>query len=523
MERVAIYLRKSRADLEAEARGEGETLSRHKKILLAVAKQKGLNIVKIRQEIASGESLVHRPEMMELLKEVEAGLYDAVLCMDLDRLGRGNMREQGIIMEAFQRSGTKIITPRKVYDLRNEMDEEWTEFEAFMARRELKTITRRLQRGRIQSVKEGNYIGTRPPYGYQIQEDERGRYLVPDPEQAPIVKMIFDWYTNDDPEKRMGSNKIANELNRMGIPSYTGRDWTPAAVLTIIKNAVYAGRIQWQKKEYRKSTDPLKKRESSIRPKSEWIDVEGKHEPLVSMETYQKAQEIQKRKYHVPYQLVNGITNPLAGLIKCDMCGASMVLRPYVGQQPHIICYNRNCRNRSSRFEYVERQLIRALRDWLHQYRLQWDPDKRPTDDSDQIIEIKKVAIQNLQQELENLKHQKGRLHDLLERGIYDEETYLERSKHLANRMDDCRRKLEETIKELEMEQERKKAMTNIIPQVQHVLDIYDKTNDPKEKNLLLKSILEKATYRKERWQRNDQFTLVVYPKIMPSTDKVLK
>jgi len=114
MERVAMYLRKSRADLEAEARGEGETLSRHKKILLTVAKQKGLNIVKIRQEIASGESLIHRPEMMELLKEVEAGLYDAVLCMDLDRLGRGNMREQGIIMETFQRSGTKIITPRKV-------------------------------------------------------------------------------------------------------------------------------------------------------------------------------------------------------------------------------------------------------------------------------------------------------------------------------------------------------------------------------------------------------------------------
>src|SRR5690606_20554216 len=107
---VCMYLRKSRADLVGEARGEGATLSRHKKILLDLAKQKGLNIIKIRQEIASGESLIHRPEMMELLKEVEAGLYDAVLCMDLDRLGRGNMREQGIIMETFQRSGTKIIT-----------------------------------------------------------------------------------------------------------------------------------------------------------------------------------------------------------------------------------------------------------------------------------------------------------------------------------------------------------------------------------------------------------------------------
>ncbi len=82
MEELAIYLRKSRADMEAEARGEGETLAKHKKTLLSVAKQQNLNIVRIHQEFASGESLIHRPEMMELLKEVESGLYDAVLAMD---------------------------------------------------------------------------------------------------------------------------------------------------------------------------------------------------------------------------------------------------------------------------------------------------------------------------------------------------------------------------------------------------------------------------------------------------------
>jgi DNA invertase Pin-like site-specific DNA recombinase len=145
MDRVCIYLRKSRADLEAEARGEGETLAKHKKALLQVAKQQRLNIVKIRQEIVSGESLINRPEMMELLQEVERGLYNAVLVMDMDRLGRGNMREQGIILETFQKSGTKIITPRKVYDLQDEFDEEYSEFEAFIARKELKIITRRLR------------------------------------------------------------------------------------------------------------------------------------------------------------------------------------------------------------------------------------------------------------------------------------------------------------------------------------------------------------------------------------------
>src|SRR5690606_21771222 len=167
LDRVAMYLRKSRADLDAEARGEGETLEKHRKILDDLAKEKGYNVVKIYEEIASGENITRRPEMIKLLDNVKRGLYDAVLVVDIDRLGRGNMQDQGVILDTFKSSKTKIITPRKVYDLDNEFDEEYSEFEAFLARKEFKIIKRRLNQGRIRSVKEGNYIGARPPYGYQ--------------------------------------------------------------------------------------------------------------------------------------------------------------------------------------------------------------------------------------------------------------------------------------------------------------------------------------------------------------------
>src|SRR5690606_34256882 len=108
----------------------------------------------------------------------------------------------------------------------NEFDEEYSEFEAFMARKELKIINRRMQGGRIRSVEEGNYIATRPPYGYMIHRDGKSRFLVPHPEQAQVVRMIFEWYTHDDPKQRMGSNKIANELNKLNIKSYTGKKWS---------------------------------------------------------------------------------------------------------------------------------------------------------------------------------------------------------------------------------------------------------------------------------------------------------
>lgn len=513
MERVAIYLRKSRADIEAESRGEGETLAKHKKALLQVAKAQNLNIVKIRQEIVSGESLIHRPEMMQLLQEVENGLYNAVLVMDMDRLGRGNMREQGLILETFQKSGTKIITPRKTYDLRDEWDEEYSEFEAFMARKELKIITRRLQGGRIRSVEEGNYIGTRPPYGYDITEDNKSRYLIPNSEQAPVVKMIFNWYTHEDPDQRLGSNKIANELNALGYTTYLGNPWSSSSVLNIIKNAVYAGRIQWKKKEHKKAADPVKRREVKTRAQSEWIDVQGKHEPLISMETYQKAQENLKKQYHVPYQIENGITNPLAGLIKCAKCGSSMVLRPYTNQLPHLMCYKKECKNKSSRFAFVEERLMDVLHTWLDQYRLQWDKNDRPQSSS-YNIELKEATLRNLQQEARNLETQKGRLHDLLERGIYDEATYIDRSNHIYKRNNEIRQALEKTLIELEEEQARAKAQIDIIPKVEHVLEIYPFLQDPKQKNALLKSVLDQCSYSKEKHQWNDEFTLTVYPKL---------
>lgn len=509
MERVAIYLRKSRADIEAEERGEGETLAKHKKALLKYAQENKLNIVRIREEIASGESLTHRPQMLELLKEVEDKQYDAVLVMDMDRLGRGNMQEQGLILETFRQSETKIITPRKTYDLTDEFDEEYTEFETFMARRELKLITRRMQGGRVRSVEEGNYIGTRPPYGYIIKETDNGRTLEPHPDQAHVVKLIFNLYT----EKGMGANKIAHELNRLGYTTYTGIEWKSASVLNILKNAVYAGRIQWKKKETVKSTEPGKRRDVRTRPREEWIDVKGKHEPLVSMVTYKLAQDILKRKYHVPYQLESGITNPLAGLIKCDMCGSSMVLRPYVSQQPHLKCYNQLCQSKSTRFAYVEDRVLDELERWLKSYKLEWDKHKSEHKE-DSSLQVKQTALKNLKRELKELENQKGRLHDFLERGIYDEETYLERSQNLAERIENTHQAIRDTKAEIEDEKERSKAQKDIIPTVENVLKLYKMSDSPENKNRLLKSVINHATYRKEKTQRGDDFTLVLYPKL---------
>ena len=124
MDRYAIYLRKSRADLDAEAHGEGETLSRHKAALLSLAKRLNITVDEIYQEIVSGETIAARPKMQQLLQEVSEGKWTGVLVMEVERLARGDTMDQGLVSQTFKYSGTKIITPLKTYDPANEFDGE---------------------------------------------------------------------------------------------------------------------------------------------------------------------------------------------------------------------------------------------------------------------------------------------------------------------------------------------------------------------------------------------------------------
>lgn len=214
-----MYLRKSSADVEAEARGEGETLARHEKILLDLAKKMKLNITQIHKELVSGESIASRPVMQQLLSEVEQELWEGVLVVEVERLARGDTIDQGIVAQTFKYSNTIIVTPIKVYDPNNEFDEEYFEFGLFMSRREYKTIKRRLEQGRIESVKEGKYIANVAPYGYQRQklQDQKGFTLVPDPQKSDIVKLIFEMYTNG-----IGVSRIVRRLNEMKAPTAKG-------------------------------------------------------------------------------------------------------------------------------------------------------------------------------------------------------------------------------------------------------------------------------------------------------------
>ncbi|MBS6502896.1 MAG: recombinase family protein [Clostridium sp.] len=496
--KVAIYLRKSRADEELEKTvGEGETLARHRKALLKIAKERKYDILEIKEEILSGESIFHRPKMIELLNEVESKKYDGVLVMDIQRLGRGDMQDQGVILKTFKESNTKIITPQKIYDLNNDFDEEYTEFEAFMSRKELKMITRRMQGGRQRSIEEGNYLGTNPPLGYDIEKIGRIRTLKPN-DYAPVIKLIFDRYIEG-----FGTGMIADELNSLGYKSATGKTFERTSILFILKNLVYIGKITWRKKEQKKSTTPGKIRDTRTRDKSEWLIVDGKHPAIIDENTFFKVQKMLEEKYHVPYQLVNGLSNPLAGVIICGFCGSKMILRKYGNTPPHIMC-TKKCGCKSSRFDYVEKALLEGLKKYYDELEI-IIKEKKKEDKTD----VYKKQIELLNKELKTLKVQKNNIFDLFEQGKYNEEMFIERSANVSKRIENINSQL--NILEENITKSKKTLITS--KEIKDVLDGYHLSNI-QEKNELLKNILFKVEYIKYKDQRNDDFHIQLFPKI---------
>ncbi|MDD6770264.1 recombinase family protein, partial [Inconstantimicrobium porci] len=377
-----------------------------------------------------------------------------------------------------------------------------TEFKTFFARRELKVINKRMQGGRIRSVQDGNYIATNPPLGYEIDHIKTYRTLKPIPAEADIVKMIYKMYLDGN-----GAKNIANYLNSLGIKTKAGNQFVPSAIIFILKNPIYIGKVTWKKKEIKKSKDPGKIKDTRSRDKSEWIISDGKHEPIIDIDTFNNVQKILNGKYHIPYQLKNAPVNPLAGIITCGVCGKKMVMRKLRGI-PRMLCITSGCSNVSTRFDIFEKDMITALRDYLNNYKISVKSNNKTSN-----IEILKKQSTLLNKELNTLNNQKLKLFDLLERNIYTEEVFLERSKNIENRIATVSSELSNINSQIQSSSAaiNKEDIINF----ENVLNAYESTTDVKTKNELLKNILYKIEYKKDKNCKGNDFEIKLYPKIL--------
>ena len=508
------YLRKSRKDMEAEARGEGETLARHDAQLRQLAERLGVPLLETYTELVSGDTITERPEVRRLLADISAGKWDGVFVMDVDRLGRGDSIDQGIILQTLVYSNTLIITPDKIYDPQDDADAEFFEIKLFFSRREYNMIKKRMQRGRIVSATDGLYQSPKAPFGYERYKlpGRKGWSLRIIPEKAEIVRAVFDWYANGMDGKPAGCNVIANRLNDMGVPTFSGVPFTRSSVRQMLSNPVYIGKIQWNKRVTTvKIVDGVR---TKSRPLSaDPILVDGQHDPIIDKATFDRVQEMFAQHAKPSVHSSKDIINPLAGLIICGECGHHMVRKTDLNRKgPSVACLTAKCPTCATYLDVVENAVLEILESWVADFEAE---EKTKAKASGHDANVIQTAIAKNEEQREKLMGQMSRLYDLLEQGIYTPDLYRERRDDLTKRI----AQVDSAIAALRTSTKQTDSRAVFIPRVKTVLEAYRVTDNPADQNQLLRSVIDRIIYRKtQRCYRNnkpgDFLSLEIFPRI---------
>ena len=507
MAQYIMYLRKSQMDRDFEELSVEETLKRHQKRLDEFTKANKINVTVVLKEVVTGESLSGRPKMMKALELINTGEYAGIVCIDLERLSRGSSLDSGYITQVLQVNNCKIITPDKTYDLQNELDEQFADIKFFFSRYELRTITKRLMSGRNTSASEGKYVGSVRPYGYEVVKlkGEKGYTLKIIPDEARIVQLIYDLYTNEG----MGYSNIAHHLNVLHLKNKSGLPWKTSTVLTILKSELYMGKIRWKFHMLEKRMVDGKLVKKRIANK-EYEVHEGLHEPIVSEEQWYLAQKIRSSRYNPSTKIGKDLVNPFAELLRCENCGNTLTYKVYPparNRSDRYVCReaSKRCDCKGGIAELIENAIVTEMKKWLNGYLLTLDTEEKLPDDS---LEL---ALEHLQKELEHLQEQQNNICELLETGVYTVQMFTKRNDVLQKNIEQITLDIEDLKEQIFKQHKEKIVQNNIIPTTQYLLDNY-KMLTAREKNNLWKEVLQGITYYKNK--RGGEFQITIYPKL---------
>jgi hypothetical protein len=404
-EEVLDYLRKSQSDdplMTVE-----EVLAKHESILDEWAeKYLGGKVPEENKfrEVVSGETIKERPEINKVLRLIESPKIKAVKVVEPQRLTRGDLEDIGRLMKLFKHTDTLIITPERIYNLRDEYV--WNAFEAELKRgNDYLNYYKKIQkRGRLLSVSQGNYIFSTPPYGFDKIKVKDGKRECPtlkeNPEQANVVRMVFDMYGN----KGMGRTSICYYLDDLGVKPPKGEYWSPTHMREMLRNVHYVGKVKfnWRPVVTIVEDGEFKK----TRPQGnieEYLVFDGRHDGIVSQELFDKVQERLGRNHRATSRVK--LRNPFAGIIFCRNCGKVMVLKYFKDKEgndkcaPRFMCSNQSrCKTGSCMFEEIIDRVCEILEQCIEDFEI------RIANDEGDSVKLHGNLVKNLEKKLEELQ-----------------------------------------------------------------------------------------------------------------------
>ena len=442
---IALYVRLSKEDGD---KLESDSIQNQKRIIehhINYLQSQGEEIVSVTvyPDDGYGGGTFDRPGYKQMIAVVEAGKINCIIFKDNSRLGR-NYPELGRLMEEyFPQMGVRIISVLNHIDSFKDPQgycSAIVSFSNIMNDDYIRQLSVKIKCTFAMKRERGEFLGNYAPYGYLKSPEDRHKLII-DPEAAEVVKMIFNWYADG-----LSASGIVKQLNALQIkpPSVYKTEqgckgfvkhssggmkrnvWALTTVNSILKDEVYIGNlIQGKFKS-------ISYRSKKMVPtdESEWTVIEGTHEPIITDEIFTIVHDRFARHTRVSPK---GNTNYLlSGFVKCAYCGGRMN-RHVSNGQPRYRCMTRvfapeKCQCPSVKEALLEEVILQAVQSQIQELV-----------DAKEVIDAARkdapigqsqneylLALNHAEQEKKRLAEAKFRLYDRLEKGIIDQDEYIQ-------------------------------------------------------------------------------------------------
>lgn len=272
--------------------------------------------------VSGSTPVIARPGGRGLMVDVLAGRFDILIMEGLDRLSR-DMVEQEQVIRRIEYRGIRIVGVSDGYDSQSSARKLYRGMRGIINEVYLDDLRAKTHRGLAGQVGRGMHAGGLS-YGYRTIPVEGGHHLEINQEQATWVRWIFAHYA-----KGWSCQRLAHELNRLGVPSLRGGTWAvsalygnPARLAGVLNNPLYIGQYIWNRSQWVKNPD-TGKRMRMDRPRDEWSVTDAPHLRIIEDDVWEAARTRMNRR---EMKQQGGRKHTLfGGILRCACCGGAVV------------------------------------------------------------------------------------------------------------------------------------------------------------------------------------------------------
>lgn len=324
--RAALYCRLSSDDAYL---GESGSIQTQKALLTQYCRENNIPIYDTYADDRFSGTNFERPDFKRMLGDLEKHKANAVIVKDLSRFGREYAQMGMYIENDFEDWNIRFISIGENIDTLNGTDGILMPITNVINSHYAKECSRKTKQAHRALAKEGKFIGSRAPFGY-IKDPNDRHHLIVDEEAAAVVKDIFKMFCNGIGYGKM--TKILRERRVLNPQAYFNKnnpdyyksdywrqdfDWHVTSIRALLNNPVYLGQTTFGRTKVKGRV----KKTKVATDESEWIVVENTHEPLVDKATWDLVHEIMKKRRR---ETKRGEVQMFAGLVKCADCGSAL-------------------------------------------------------------------------------------------------------------------------------------------------------------------------------------------------------